>query len=213
MTTQVNRARKILVVDDNQALATLMVTQLVDAGYEAIAVESANEAIVEVSTSAPDLAVLDIVMSGKSGLELAGLLRDQFRVPFVFLSALNDSNTVQQATAAGALAYLVKPQDLRQFVPLVTAALARADELSHLRATESQLATALQQSRAISMAIGLLMERNRLDRDSAYATLRDNARSRRRSMSQVAEELLNATEQLNSYGASVKAKPARDAKT
>jgi AmiR/NasT family two-component response regulator len=68
-----------------------------------------------------------------------------------------------------------------------------------LRETESQLSTALQQSREISMAIGLLMERLRVDRDTAFEKLRDEARAKRRRMNEVAEELLQCVERINSF--------------
>jgi two-component system, response regulator PdtaR len=129
------------------------------------------------------------------------LLRDQFAIPFVFFSALDNEETVRQATMMGALAYLVKPLDMRHLVPAISAAMARADELRRLRQSESQLSIALQQNRGISVATGILMERLRLGRGTALEFLRRQTRARRQRMSEVAEDVVKSTEYVNGIGA------------
>lgn len=191
--------RRVLVVDDDSHLNALLGEALRSVGFEVTSAENVDEAIAAVATSRPDLAVLDIKMQGASGLDLGAVLRDDFGVPFVFLSLMDDEETVRKASEMGAVAYLVKPLDMRQCLPTIEAAFARAEELRRLRETESQLSTALQQSREISMAIGLLMERLRVDRDTAFEKLRDDARAKRRRMSEVAEELLQCVERINSF--------------
>jgi DNA-binding response OmpR family regulator len=128
-------------VDDDRELTDLLVHALDEAGYEVMAAQSATEALAAIATASPDLAVLDIKMPGTPGLNLSELLRDQFAIPFVFFSALDNEETVRQATMMGALAYLVKPLDMRHLVPAIGAAVARADELRRLRQSESQLST------------------------------------------------------------------------
>ena len=99
----------------------------------------------------------------------------------------------------GALACLVRPVDARQCILTINTAIARADDLRRLRESESHLAIALQESRAASVAIGVLMERLRLDRHAALNILRQQARNRREHMREVAEELLHSIEHLNSF--------------
>lgn len=193
----VKHARRILIVDDDPDAIVQLADALRGAGHEVTAAESADEAIAAAAAARPDLAVLDIRMQGASGLDLGAVLRDDFGVPFVFLSLMDDEETVRQASATGAIAYLVKPLDMRQCIPTIEAALARAAELRRLRESESQLTTALQQGREISMAIGLLMERLHLDREAAFEKLRDDSRARRQRMSDVAGELLRCAERLN----------------
>jgi two-component system, response regulator PdtaR len=198
--TQPGRRRRILIVEDDRQLCDLLVEALGRAGYEVMAAQSANDAMAAIATASPDLAVLDIMMPGTSGLTLSELLRDQFAIPFVFFSAVASEETVRQATRMGALAYLVKPLDMRQFIPAIDAAVARADELHRLRQSESQLAVALQQNRGISVATGILMERLRLSRGTALEFLRRETRTRRQKMSQVAEDLVKSTEYVNGIG-------------
>jgi AmiR/NasT family two-component response regulator len=194
------RRRRLLIMEDDRELSDLLVHALGQAGYEVVAAQSAHEAMAAVATASPDLAVLDIKMPGTSGLTVCELLRDQFDIPFVVFSGLDSEETVQQATLMGALAYLVKPLDMRQFIPAINAAVARADELQRLRQSESQLAIALQQNRGISVATGILMERLRLSRGMALEFLRRVTRARRQRMSQVAEDLVKSTEYVNDIG-------------
>ena len=95
------------------------------------------------------------------------------------------------------MGYLVKPADISQIVPAIEAALARGKELGQLRETEMQLSTALANSRETSIAVGILMEREHLDRHSAFDVLRDYARSQRRKIKDVADELIRAIEFAN----------------
>ena len=57
----------------------------------------------------------------KSGFDVAHYLRHQCGMPFMFLSAFSDEQTVAQVKALGAVAYLVKPLDIKQIVPAVEA--------------------------------------------------------------------------------------------
>jgi AmiR/NasT family two-component response regulator len=198
--TQPGSRRRILIVEDDRELCDSLVQALGQAGYEVMVAESANDAMAAIATASPDLAVLDLKMPGTSVLTLSELLRDQFAIPFVFVSTVDSEETVRQATMMGALAYLVKPLDMRQFIPAINAAVARAEELHRLRQSESQLSVALQQSRGISVATGILMERLRLSRGTALELLRRETRARRQKMSQVAEDLVKSTEYLNGIG-------------
>jgi response regulator NasT len=103
---------------------------------------------------------------------------------------------VENALEEGALGYLVKPLDIQQIVPSIEAALTRARDLRKLRETEAQLNAALSGTRDISMAVGLLMMRDRLNREDAFDLLRANARAQRRTVAEVAKELLTSAEKL-----------------
>ena len=103
---------------------------------------------------------------------------------------------VTQAAEEGALGYLVKPLAVQQIMPSIEAALTRAGDIRKLRESESQLNAALAGARAVSMAVGLLMMRDRINREQALELLRSNARSQRRPLTDVAGELLNSAENL-----------------
>ena len=192
----VKAQRHILVVDDDRLVLAALTEGLRGAGYRVTGVTSGEDALTNAGREAPDLALLDVRMPGMSGIELGGKLREQ-AIPFLFLSAYGDEEIVRQAADEGALGYLVKPLDIQQIVPSIEAALTRAAEIRKLRESEAQLNAALAGSREISMVVGLLMQRDRLDRTKAFELLRSHARSLRRPVAEVASELLTSAETLN----------------
>lgn len=114
----------ILVVDDNRLVLATLTDGLTQAGYRVVDADNGDDAMQLAREQRPDLALLDIRMEGKSGFDVARYLRNQCRMPFMFLSAFSDEETVAQVEALGAVAYLVKPLDIRQLVPAVEAAFA-----------------------------------------------------------------------------------------
>jgi response regulator NasT len=201
MNSASNAKRLILIVDDDALLLQFLAEVLGHAGYDTISATSAAEAIRQIEQREPDLALLDITMPGMSGLELARHLHENTAVPFMFLSATGDIETGKQAATYGAVGFVVKPVDAVHLMPAFEAGLARADEIRQLRRTEVNLNAALAAGRETSLAVGLLMGRFQSDRNTAFEVLRDHARSSRRKINEVADQLLAAEEVLNSLHA------------
>ena len=190
--------KKLLIVDDDRLVLSTVADGLSRVGYHVTSVESAEEAEAWLAGGErPDLAILDVRMSGQSGLYLAQRLRELDRIPFMMFSAYSDPLIVAQATESGALAYAVKPQDIPQLVPTIEAALARANELQDLRTLRLQLQQALDNERSISVATGILMMEYRVKRSDAFALLRDSARKQRRKLAEMADDVVSARETLN----------------
>lgn len=191
--------RLILLVDDDALLLGLIGKYLYSAGYDVRTATSAPMALDLLTDDVrePDLAVFDVNMPGMSGLELARHVRANTSIPFLFLSASDDAESVRLAAAHGAVGYLVKPVELAQLAPAIEAGLARGDEIRGLREAEGRLTQALQNGRETGMAVGVLMERYKTDRETAFRALRDQARSQQRKLNDVAAELLTAAEALN----------------
>jgi two-component system, response regulator PdtaR len=200
MSAPVPPRRLILVVDDDPLLLDYLATVLDHAGYDTVKAASAAEALQRVAEREADiaLALLDISMPGMSGLELALRLKEHTSVAFMFLSSVDDTETARQAASHGAVGFVVKPVDAARLLPAFESALARADEIRQLRRTEANLNAALAAGRETSLAVGLLMTRFQTDRNTAFEVLRDHARSTRRKVNEVAEQLVAAEELLNS---------------
>lgn len=193
------RAPLVLLVDDDPMILGLLARTLEAAGLRVRLASSGAQALASLDDAAlPDLAVLDITMPGMSGLELAAQLDS---VPHMFLSANDEQQVVEQAARSGAIGFLRKPIDPAQLLPAVRAALARGAEIRGLRAEEQRLGQAVREGRETGMAIGLLMERHRLDQARALQLLREHARSSQRRLNEVARELLAAADTLNAVGA------------
>lgn len=105
--------KRILVVDDDEALQKLVQVLLERAGMEAIpAMTAAQAAQILRAKPLPDLVLLDMMLPDVSGLELLRQMRtkDVFDdLPVLILSALADPNQIREGLAAGADRYLTKP--------------------------------------------------------------------------------------------------------
>jgi response regulator NasT len=194
-------ANRILIVDDDPLMASLLTHVLAAAGYDVRQAANAEDALNMIAVQEPHIALLDIQMPGMSGIELAGRLNTETSVPFMFLSASKDNDIVRRAVEHGAVGYLVKPIDADNLIPAVEAGLARAQEIRHLRRTEANLTAALAAGRETNIAVGVLMARFRTDRNCAFEVMRDYARANRRKLNEVADELIRAEETLNRFQA------------
>src|ERR1700712_4293472 len=94
----------ILVVDDDRLVLATLAHGLSQAGFDVIDADNGDDAILLARERRPDLALLDIRMQGKSGFDVAEYLREYSDIPFMFLSAFADEETVSQVKALGAVA-------------------------------------------------------------------------------------------------------------
>ncbi len=195
---------KILVVDDDRLVLATLADGLTQAGYEVIDADNGDDAILLAREHRPDLALLDIRMEGMSGFDVAAYLREYCKMPFMFLSAFTDDDTVRQVHELGAVDYLVKPLDIGQIVPAVQAVFARL-KASSAAATIVPAAvappTAAGRAHALlpveAMAVGVLMHRYSLARDAAFDRLQRMATANGLVLGAEAERLLEAVERLS----------------
>ncbi len=199
----------ILVVDDDRLVLATLTHGLTQAGYAVIDADNGDDAILLARQHRPDLALLDIRMEGKSGFDVAAYLRQYCQIPFMFLSAFSDDDTVRQVKALGAVAYLVKPLDIGQIVPAVEAAFAQlrarprsadnvGDPMNVAPASTGGRTSVL--SVPAAMAIGVLMHRYSLDRAAATERLQRMAAADQRSVEEQSHRLLEAVEMLSRSG-------------
>lgn len=190
---------KILVVDDDRLVLATVSHGLAQAGYEVFDADNGDEAILLARQHRPDLALLDIRMEGKSGFDVAEYLRDSLHVPFMFLSAFSDAETVAQVEALGAVAYMVKPLDVGQIVPTVELAFERLRK----QREGAQAAPSTLQARidVVSLAAGVLMHRYSLARGEALDRLQRIADAAGVPIAAQAERLVRAVEELARPGA------------
>lgn len=103
---------KILIADDEPDILEILEYNLTNEGYEVICAKNGDEAIMFAQKSLPDLIILDIMMPGKSGLDVCNILRSkpEFKKTMIlFLSALNDETIELKGFDNGADDYITKP--------------------------------------------------------------------------------------------------------
>ena len=114
--------RHILIVDDEPDICEILRFNLATAGYVAEVAYSAEEAL-QHDLSQVDLLLLDVMMAGMSGFEMA----KQVDVPVIFLTAKNDEPDILRGFALGADDYISKPFSVREVLARVKAVLSRTE--------------------------------------------------------------------------------------
>lgn len=102
---------KILIAEDDVLISEELASLLKELNYTITSIawdfESASKALKQ---EVPDLAILDINMNGKQdGFKIAGLIKEKYSIPFLFLTSYSDKSTVSEAAFHLPSAYLVKP--------------------------------------------------------------------------------------------------------
>jgi DNA-binding response OmpR family regulator len=123
----VDRAPRILLVDDEQPIQTLLSFPLQRDGYEVVQASDGNEALARFSEQAFDLVVLDLMLPRIDGLEVCKRLRAKgSTVPIIMLTAKSEEIDKVLGLELGADDYITKPFSMREFRSRVKAALRRA---------------------------------------------------------------------------------------
>ncbi len=121
-------AAKILIVEDEAAILELVIFNLQKAGYETIRAENAEKALVVINDSLPDLILLDWMLPGMSGIELARMLRRNERtrlIPIIMLTARVEEGAKVAGLEIGADDYITKPFSPRELIARINAVLRR----------------------------------------------------------------------------------------
>src|SRR3569623_41486 len=120
---------RILVVEDEEALATLLRYNLDAEGYEVETVARGDDADTRLKERVPDLVVLDWMLPGLSGIELCRRLRarpETKQLPIIMLTARGEESERVRGLATGADDYIVKPFSVPELIARVRALLRRA---------------------------------------------------------------------------------------
>jgi len=120
------RTTRILLVDDEQAILTLLSYPLQQDGYEVVRASDGVEALDRFSESEFDLVVLDVTMPHLDGLEVCRRLRATSSVPIIMLTAKTEEIDKVLGLELGADDYITKPFSIREFRSRVKAALRRS---------------------------------------------------------------------------------------
>jgi two-component system, OmpR family, response regulator len=117
----------ILIVDDDADIRVLLRDFLQRRGMRVSLAQNGDEMFAAVEASQIDLIVLDVMLPGKSGLELCQAFRAHSRVPIIMLTAVSDTSDRIVGLEVGADDYLAKPFDPRELLARIRAVLRRQD--------------------------------------------------------------------------------------
>jgi DNA-binding response OmpR family regulator len=118
--------KRILVVEDDAALARVVCDNLAFEGFEVRCVGDGNLALNVARQFAPDLVLLDIMLPGRDGFELVGLLRQGGSIPIIMLTARGQKADKLKGLKLGADDYVTKPFDIEELMARVHGVLRRS---------------------------------------------------------------------------------------
>ena len=173
---------RLLLVEDDADLRAYVTRLLTDDGWAVHAVPDAETALTTIASGphpdVPDLVVTDVMLPGRSGLQLVGDLRDDAataRLPVIVLTARHGDQATAEGLEAGADDYITKPFSSQELLARVRAAheLARLRETAVERAESQaeQIRTALYSNRVIGTAVGIVMTTYRLTAEQGFDLL------------------------------------------
>jgi PAS domain S-box-containing protein len=134
-------AANILIVEDENIVAMDIQHCLKNLGYAVpVIFDSGEEAILHLEKDRPDLVLMDIRLAGEmDGVEAAEVVRSQFHIPVVYLTAQVDHHTLERAKATGPFGYILKPFEERDLSTTIDMALSKHQMESRLRESEEHM--------------------------------------------------------------------------
>jgi AmiR/NasT family two-component response regulator len=182
---------RVLIAEDETIIRLDLRALLERAGFEVCAEARDGEEAVELARETePEVAVLDVKMPRLDGIEAARRILDERPIPIVMLTAYGQDELVSRAIEAGVFGYLVKPFREQDLLPAIQTARARHEELAAVRKEAESLSEALAARKAIERAKGLLMEKESLSEEEAFARLRKASQLSGRPLKVVAEAVV-----------------------
>lgn len=134
-----NTRGRVLVVDDDLALAEMLGIVLRGEGFEPIFCANGSDAIHVFRESRPDIVLLDLMLPGRDGIEVCRAIRAESGTPVVMLTAKSDTIDVVVGLESGADDYIVKPFKPKELIARIRARMRRNDDVSHVEVTIGDL--------------------------------------------------------------------------
>lgn len=118
--------KKILVVEDEKAIADILVFNLQREGYDTLVAYDGTEGLRRALEDTPDLILLDVMLPGMDGFEVCSRVREQNETPIIMLTAREEETDKVLGLELGADDYITKPFSMRELMARVKANMRRS---------------------------------------------------------------------------------------
>jgi len=185
------KRRRAVVVEDEALIRMDIVETLREGGYEVVG-EGANgeEAVALAKELKPDVVVMDIKMPVMDGITAAEHIAQDRLAPVVLLTAFSQTELVERARDAGAMAYVVKPFTPGDLLPAVEIAASRFAEIRALELEIADINERMETRKTVERAKGILMEKMKLNEPESFRWIQKTSMDRRLTMREVAEAVI-----------------------
>lgn len=185
------KRKRVLVAEDQTAIRVDIIETLEEAGYEIVAEASdGDEAVKLALETEPDLCVLDVKMPKMDGITAAEMILDNISCAIVILTAFSQTELVDRARDAGAMAYVVKPFGPADLIPAVEIALSRHERIESLEDELADMSEQFETRKRVDRAKGLLIEKMKMSEHDAYRWIQQTSMNKRLSMREVADAVI-----------------------
>jgi two-component system, response regulator PdtaR len=185
---------RVVIAEDEALIRMDLREMLEEEGHEVVG-EASNgaEAIALAREMKPDVVFMDVKMPGTDGIDGARGIAEERLAPVVMVTAFSQAGYVEQASQAGAMAYIVKPFTRTDILPAMQIAVSRFAEARALEREVTGLEDRLETRKVVDKAKGVLMSRGMAEPE-AFRRLQKLAMDRRMTLREVAEAVLLAKE-------------------
>lgn len=195
MTSELNEPRRVLVAEDESLIRLDIVETLTAAGFDVIAEAADGEEAVQLALELePDLCVMDVKMPKMDGISAAEKILKELSCAVVMLTAFSQTELVERARDAGAMAYVVKPFSPADLIPAVEIAFSRHQEIESLEEEIADLSDRFETRKRVDRAKGLLMKNMGMTEPEAFRWIQKTSMDRRLSMREVADAVIAQVE-------------------
>jgi len=181
----------VVIVDDSPGSRSTLGGALKRLGFEVAGEGSSGaEALRLARTLRPDVLFLTVGLQDMDGLTVAAHILEPLPIPILILSSRLDQELIQRAKEVGVMAYLLKPLRAEELLPAIELAISRFEKFKTLRQENADLRRNLEDRKLIERAKGILMERERISEQQAFARIQKTSMNTRRSMAEIAQAIL-----------------------
>lgn len=191
---RVGQGIRVYVAEDEAIIRLDIVETLSSMGFDVVGQAARGDvAEDEIRQLEPDVAILDIKMPGRTGIEVARALTDELVCAVVVLSAFSQRGLVDEAIDAGVLAYLIKPFQRNEIAVQIEVARARHHQMKELASQVDALNQRLSDRVLLDRAKGVLIDRHGLGEAEAMRFVQKRAMDERRAVRDIAAEVLDGS--------------------
>jgi AmiR/NasT family two-component response regulator len=184
----------VLVAEDEALIRMDLVELLGECGYQVVGQAGDGQAAVDLTRSLhPDVVFMDVAMPRRDGLSAAEEIIAEGLAPVVMVTAFSQRETVERATSAGVLGYLVKPFGKADLAPAIEVAVARWEQMRELEAQISTLRERQAAREVVDRAKRHLEATEGLTEPEAFAALRRAAMDSRVTLAEAAVQILGTS--------------------
>lgn len=194
MTTSADAPVTVVVAEDEALIRMDLVELLGECGYRVIGQASDGQAAVDLTRELrPDVVFMDVAMPRRDGLSAAEEIIADGLAPVVMVTAFSQRETIQRASAAGVLGYLVKPFGRADLAPAIEVAVARWQQVRELQEQVTGLRERQEAREVVDRAKRRLEDRLGLTEPEAFAWLRRAAMDQRVTLAEAAAAVVSET--------------------